>query len=216
VALLADQRVVGVNLQADEPRWSYPTRNLVPAAPIPYAGAFLVLAQGGQLLLLDQKDGSLRASVDLDAQLSTGGTEFGNSLFVADAAGNACRVDLERRVVRWKRPATLGQALAPAVGDDLVVFVSERGEVVALDIRDGSKKWEFKVSEDSFVRPGVMVRNQFIAGNAAGLCLCFDIHSGKLYWTFTADSAVRADPGIGPGVLFIGSEKGTLYKFSLY
>ncbi len=94
----------------------------------------------------------------------------------------------------------------PLVMKNLVVFGNHSGEVLAISIKDGSKKWSFKTEGGIFSSPATN-GNDIVFGSADGYVYCLT-SSGKLRWKFKAAAAVLGSPVINVGNVYVGGSDG--------
>lgn len=156
----------------------------------------------------------------------------GNKLFVVDDNGNVSALDAMTGKTLWeskavemkssgsrllfwrKRSLETGLTSSVGVGGSLVVVGGRNGEVVALDIETGSKKWTSKVTSEIISTP-LVTDDRVIVRGGDGRVFGFDIADGTRKWVFDRalpSLSVRGNgsPVLGNGVVYVGYEDGTV------
>ena len=129
----------------------------------------------------------------------------------AKASGVSTEVLPNNLELLWKFEAGKdGTFEATAVIADGVVYVgSFDGNLYAIDLATGNKKWAFKT--DLGFSAGAAVRDgRIIAGDADGKVYCLDT-DGILTWTFEAGGEINGGPNFYKDQVLIGSQNATLY-----
>jgi outer membrane protein assembly factor BamB len=124
----------------------------------------------------------------------------------------------ERKALAKKRPLPRYSG-GPGVGDGLVVVGSLEGDVIALDAATGTEKWRAKVPNEVIAAPAVAQSLVFVRSND-GRVSAFDSATGERRWFHEQEGptlSVRGNAGItiGPGVLFIGNDDGTVSALAM-
>jgi outer membrane protein assembly factor BamB len=129
----------------------------------------------------------------------------------AKATGVASEVLPEKLELLWKFEAGKnGTFEATAVIVDGVVYVgSFDGNLYAIDLATGTKKWEFK-TDLGFSAAAAVRDGKIIAGDADGKIYCLDL-SGKELWNFDAGGEINGGPNFYKDQVLIGSQNATLY-----
>lgn len=103
----------------------------------------------------------------------------------------------------WSYHASANVVLTPAANKKLVVFGNSIGEVEALSIKDGSKKWVFKTDGAIYSSP-VIDENIVVLGSGDGFIYGLDLNSGKELWKVKTDASVLGTPVIDKKIVYIG------------
>jgi outer membrane protein assembly factor BamB len=96
----------------------------------------------------------------------------GSALIAGSMSGVLTTFDLERRTVTWRYAHPEGGSVALRIAvDDRSVYVPHMGGLlVALDIRDGRKRWEIGGFSDGFNwAPAVVGDSVYVAASRTGL-----------------------------------------------
>ena len=84
-----------------------------------------------------------------------------------------------------------------------------RGKLFALNLEDGTKRWEFE-SEDGFLTTPVVDNGKLYLGDMLGHFFCVD-SSGKKQWTYKTEIEINSSANIYKELVLFGSQDGALY-----
>jgi outer membrane protein assembly factor BamB len=102
-------------------------------------------------------------------------------------------------------------------GDVKIVCVgSENGRVYALDMADGTRKWEFTIGSPVVSSPAIEGTTVYVGANDANL-YAVNLTDGTQTWVFLdADGQIRSSPAVGSdGALYVGSDDTYLYAVNV-
>ncbi len=94
----------------------------------------------------------------------------------------------------------------PVAADGLAVVGNQNGEVVALSLKDGSKKWTFKTEGAIYSSPA-SAKGKIIFGSSDGHIYCLDSKNGQLSWKQKTNAPVLGSPMIGGNYVYIGGSR---------
>lgn len=116
--------------------------------------------------------------------------------------------------VRWKfqDDSDLGSGIA--VFKNTMITANTKGEVYALDLDKGNKKWAFMTGGKIYSTP-VVSGKYLVVGSADGFVYCLNADTGKELWKYKTDKAVLGSPIINKGVAYIGGSDGCFRAFDL-
>ncbi|MEK6798560.1 MAG: PQQ-binding-like beta-propeller repeat protein [Planctomycetota bacterium] len=113
--------------------------------------------------------------------------------------GMAWKVDL-------KEPVTATAAIV----DDTAYVGCDDGNLYALALADGTRRWTYKAGEA--IRSSAAVHDGTVyVGDQAGVFHAVDARTGQIRWTFTAAGEIVSSPTIAENHLVFGSYDGFVY-----
>lgn len=157
--------------------------------------------EGNKILVVDD-NGRVRA---IDA--STGKSLWETKAIEMKASGS--------RILFWKkRSLETGLTSSVGTGSGLAIVGGRNGEVVALDLETGSKKWTAKVTSEVLSAP-LVADDRVVVRGSDGRVFGFDIADGTRKWVFDRalpTLSIRGNGSAvkGSGVVYVGYEDGTV------
>lgn len=185
-------------------RWSVPLPEPL-AAPAEVAGerAFAPTVDG-KVLVVGQ-DGSVEGALQVGGRPCARPVVTPSGCLVGTEAGDLAVV---WRGVLWTRRLPAPLSASPLVADG-VVYAPAGQRLVALDLRDGTPRWERELPA-SLGTPAHRGGRLYVGG-ADGAVHALVAQTGEPRWVFRTGGPVRAAPVVQRGMVFIASEDGTLY-----
>lgn len=226
VARTADGRVTGLSAEDGQILWSY--QRSVPLLSLRGAGA-PVIAEGrviagydnGKLVALSITDGKVvweksvavprgRTELDRLVDIDADPVVINDTVYVVTYQGNVAGVDLTSGQTLWSREMSSQTGLAAVYGDAVYV-TDDEGNVWS--VQDGSG--------DALWRQTRLVRRQVTGPAVAGEYVVVGDLEGYIHWIarndgrFVArqqitDAAIRSQPFVVDGVLYITAVDGTV------
>ena len=84
-----------------------------------------------------------------------------------------------------------------------------KGKLFALNLEDGTKRWEFN-SEDGFLTTPVVDDGKLYLGDMEGQFFCIDT-TGKKQWTYKTEIEINSSANTYKDLVLFGSQDGALY-----
>lgn len=150
-----------------------------------------------------QTDGPVRGSV----AIAHGHAFVGSD----DHCLYALRLNNGRR--DWRYDAGAPIRSRPAITEERIVFGTESGDVLGLDLQSAIK-WRFKAKRNVTSSP-VIFDNVAYFGSMDGMVYAVEINNGWTVWKFRTNKAVVSSPIIVEKMLYIGSADGYVYALDL-
>ena len=95
------------------------------------------------------------------------------------------------------------------------VFVgSQKGELVALDLENGSVKWKYSTKEPIGESSPCVGNGAVFIGDLSGVLHAVNINDGKGLWTYKTGDEIKSSPVLVGDRVLIGSYDGHLYCLS--
>lgn len=157
--------------------------------------------EGNKVLVVDD-NGRVRA---IDA--ATGKSLWETKAIEMRASGS--------RLLFWKkRSLETGLTSSVGTGNGLAIVGGRNGEVIALDLETGSKKWNAKITSEVMSAP-LVADDRVVVRGSDGRVFGFDIADGTRKWVFDRALPTLSIRGNGSavkgnGVVYVGYEDGTV------
>ena len=207
-----DGTLYALKLKTGELVWKYATGDQLRGTP----------TISGKLAFLGGCDGSLHV-VDLETgkaageKVPLGGPTGSTPAFVGDLVivpthgGRILGIDAVSRNANWvSNPSKSREVISsPAISGGLAFISSQNRRLLALDIKDGSLKWESVLRNRTSSSPVVCDGKVYVA--ATGRLYVFELETGKEVSEVQLQGEISGSPAIANGRLVIASTKGTVY-----
>ena len=141
-------------------------------------------------------------------------------VYAAALEGGVSAIDLQTGNRAWHHQAEETMvSSSPGVGEGIVVFGTLEGDVVALDAATGAQEWTAKVGTEVLAAPTIG-QGSVLVRSIDGRVTAFNAETGERRWFWERETptlAVRGSgsPVLGPGLLFVGNDDGTVAALSL-
>lgn len=155
--------------------------------------------------------------------LRQGPVVAGGRVYAAAVEGGVRALDLQTGQALWRYAPDKKEELrfsgGPGAGEGLVVVGSLDGDVIALDAESGAEKWRAEVTSEVIAAPTVGQGTVLVRSND-GRVTAFDAASGERKWFNVQELPTltlrgNAPVTLGPGVVFVGNDDGTLAVLAL-
>jgi len=124
-------------------------------------------------------------------------------------------LDADTGDLLWQRPGSFGYS-EPVVSGDRLYLTTTRGDLCALDARDGATLWQTFCGEALFGSPAVNGRGQVVAVTINGRLVCADADYGQLVWRYKLDGGYGfGTPAVNGRQVLMGTLGGCLYNLLL-
>lgn len=111
----------------------------------------------------------------------------------------------------WKYEVKGGAFSSTPAIDEGVVYIGDLdGEMYALDLKTGEKKWKIE-TETGFKAPVGVKGDKLYAGDYDGIFHCYSKKDGKELWTHDAKAEIDSSPNFYKDLVLFGSQTGVLY-----
>ena len=153
--------------------------------PAAMGDAVYAVGSFGDLVRLDARSGAQRWHALARGQISSGVATDGERVVVGTTKGTVLAYTAQGKLL-WRVEVSSEVLSAPSLENGLVLVRSADSRVHALDINDGSKKWEHQASTPPLIlraAPTVSrMTDMAIVGFPGGKLLALDLGSGNLRW----------------------------------
>ncbi len=137
----------------------------------------------------------------------------GNRRLTGVAPANAAAVPATPKVL-WTWDAGDAIESSAAISGDLVFIGAATGELVALNLSDGKKRWTYKTTKPIGESSPAVAGGLVFIGDLGGVVHAVKVSDGTAAWTHKTEGEIKSSPvPLGDRVL-IGSYDGSLYCLS--
>lgn len=143
-------------------------------------------ARDGHVSVVDLKDGSIIAEIELEITLSGGVGGNEDIWLFATKNGEIVAIDGATHEIIWKENVPSEVLARPVILKDAIFVRTEDGQIVSLDIATGKIKWAYKQSIPALTLRGsgspVITRDSIFVGLANGRLVALSPEDGSVVW----------------------------------
>jgi outer membrane protein assembly factor BamB len=149
----------------------------------------------------------------------------GSVVIAAHNEFSGCRIlRIQQGNVLWSKEPEDMITTPPAVYGKEVVFITIKGDVLALDLETGDPVWTTHLGrelpkEDMSLGVGpsspIIADEKVYVGTLSGAFTCLDLEDGTILWQYQTGRAIVSPAAIADERIYVGSTDGTLYCFGI-
>jgi len=102
---------------------------------------------------------------------------------------------------------------SPAMGDNIILFGNDKGELLAVSYNDGKLLHRKKIGASFFCGATIRDKVGFI-GNDNGKLYAVDIESGDIKWEFDTHARIKMTPAVKDDIIVVGNLNGDLFALN--
>jgi eukaryotic-like serine/threonine-protein kinase len=180
--------------------------SLLVAGGVLYAGT-----DGGSVVALEPGSGRRLWSMDAGGRVARGPAFADGVLYVGSEGGRFSAIDVATRTVRWAAELGAGEVGTPTVGGGRVyvgtgLLAARLGNLVAMDVRDGSVAWTFASAGGEPVHMGGLATGRAYVASEDGNLYALDARTGEVIWASDVGERLTTPIAIVGEVLFLSAE----------
>ena len=144
----------------------------------------------------------------VDSFITSGIAAAGGTYFFGDSIGTFYASN------KWSYEAGGSTIIGtPVVQGDNVLFTQAEGNVTCLNVSDGSLVWKYSTAFDESINAGLndgvaVGGGKVYAAFTTGDLKAFDLQTGQVLWTYTAEQGLRTAPTYYNGLVLLGEYNG--------
>ena len=191
-------------------RWTVPITTCLP--PVLAQGS-VVVASANEIQALDPADGRRQWTVTLERAVRAPLIARGPLVMAMLEGDQLVAVDIERRVIAWRRSVGESGPLKMTADDQAVYVATDGGRISRILLSDGSMPWERRLS-GMLSEPTVDGDRVFVGSAKQGLFWCLEVRTGKNKWAWVKGNLVFGGGIVGStvqgGLVYVASQDNIL------
>jgi outer membrane protein assembly factor BamB len=196
--------------------WSFATGYFVTSAPAVANGVVYVGSADDNLYALDAKTGNKLWSFMTGGEIFISAPAVANGVvYIGSTDSNVYALNASTGNLLWKYTTGDGFQASIAVTHGVVYAASADSYLYALDATTGEKLWRYAggfYSDSPAAANGVI----YIGSAYYGSVDAINASTGALLWSYTTGADFQyASPVVADGLVYSGSDDGTIYAFGL-
>ncbi|MCX9084250.1 MAG: PQQ-binding-like beta-propeller repeat protein [Candidatus Methanoperedens sp.] len=186
--------------------WRYHTNGFITSVPAVSNGVVYIGADDRKFYAIDAKNGTLKWMNDnsLDGY-SASAVVLNNVVYAIPKDGTFYAFDGNNGQIVWSTLIGKRSESSPAVGDGIIGFGTDRGEIVALDAATGKLKWSYDTGVSDIRSSPVITNGTIIVGSNDGSIYALTTEKGALKWKYSTRDNVESSPAVKNGIVYAGS-----------
>lgn len=137
----------------------------------------------------------------------------GNAIYIVNSLGTVYKVNLIGRI-EWYLETGEQTLCDPAMKDNLLVFGTLNGKMIAIDTDSRKIKYSIKITES--IQSGLTIIDSVVFfGDAAGRLFSVDVNNGNVKWTVDTHYKIKSIPVSNGSSVFIGNLNGDVYSVNI-
>jgi outer membrane protein assembly factor BamB/serine/threonine protein kinase len=197
--------------QTGKEKWKALTHNHIVSSPAVANGLVYVSSIDQHLYAFDAMTGQKKWETLIVSTYISSPAVVNGLVYVSTDNGKLHAFDAQTGQQKWEAPIGSGTTSPPAIANGLVYVSSDHGKLYAFDAQTGQKKWEVDAGGGS---APLTVANGLLYVSSDKL-YALDAQTGQKKWAVLPGGGVSSSPAVANGFVYVGSDDGNLYAFSL-
>lgn len=187
--------------------WRYHTNGFVKSVPAVSNGVLYFGADDRKFYAIDAKDGTLKWMNDksLDGYIASAAV-VDNRVYVIPKDGTFYAFDASSGEIIWSTLVGKIVDSSPAIGEGIIAFGTDRGNIIALDESTGKQKWSYDAGVSDIKSSPVIAEGTIIIGSNDGSIYALTAEKGTIKWKYSTSDNVESSPSVKNGVVYVGSK----------
>ncbi|MFA4955851.1 MAG: PQQ-binding-like beta-propeller repeat protein [Candidatus Methanoperedens sp.] len=186
--------------------WKYQTNSFVESVPAVSNGIIYFGANDKRFYAIDAKDGTLKwmNNIALDGYTASAAV-VDNTVYAIPKDGSVYAFDISNGDIIWSTLVGKIAESSPAIGEGVIAFGTDGGEIIALDASTGKEKWNYNTGVSDIKSSPVIADGTIIIGSNDGSIYALNTEKGILKWKYPTSGNVESSPSVKNGVVYVGS-----------
>jgi outer membrane protein assembly factor BamB len=213
-----DHNLYALDAKTGALRWSYLTGGVMRSAPAVANGVVYAGSDDRNLYALDARTGTKLWSYTTDGEIFISAPAVQNGAVYVASCGvgkTVFALNASTGALMWSFPTNAGIQASFAVGAGVVYVASVDNYLYALNATTGGELWRY--SGGFYTSSPAMANGVIYIGSASyGTVDAISSSTGTLLWSYATGTYFQyASPVVTDGLVYSGSDDGTIYVFGL-
>jgi len=147
----------------------------------------MVSGRDGYLYIINLATARILQAVNLGAESPMSAIDTGN-LIVTGTGNTAVGIRTDNNSIVWRTPLSEEKILSVSLDGNTAYFATNRGSVVALNIKDGKQVWKSSMGRTSLSGTPLILPNMILVGGRDSILYAIDKGTGKVTWRYRVDT----------------------------
>lgn len=196
--------------------WRYNTKGFVKAVPAVSNDILYIGADDNQLYAIDARAGTLKWNNNkaLDGYTSSPAV-INNRVYSLPRDGSFYAFDINNGEIVWNTLIGKVSESSPAIGEGIITFGTDGGDIIGLDASTGKEKWRYNTGvTDIKSSPAIADGTVFIGSNDGSL-YAISADKGALKWKYSTNDNILSSPSVKNGVVYFGGRDSNFFAIDM-
>ena len=161
------------------------------------------------LVYYDYVAGEIRHDVQVEGRCLTQIIGTPDAVIFNTENGNIYKYDMDGKEL-WKTETKSMVHSSPSMGNDVIFFGNDDGELLGINTDDGKILYRKKTGK-SFFSGTAVSGNTAYTGSDDGNLYAVDLKSGNVKWKFSSGARIIMTPSVTSSVIYFGNLSGDLF-----
>jgi len=134
-----------------------------------------------------------------------------NIVYTIPTDGSVYAFDIKNGEIIWLTLVGKISESSPAIGDGIIAFGTDGGEIVALDSSTGKEKWRYDTGTSDIKSSPVIADGIVFIGSNDGSVYALATDKGTFKWKYSTRDNVESSPSVKNGVVYAGSKDSSFF-----
>ena len=192
--------------------WRFQTDSFVESVPTVSNGVLYFGADDRKFYAVDAKDGTLKWKNDTSlGGYTASAVVVGNLVYAIPKDGTFYAFDASSGKLIWLNLVGKIVESSPAIGEGIIAFGTDGGDIIALDASTGKQKWGYDTGFIDLKSSPVIADGGVFIGSNDGSLYAINSVNGTLKWKYSTSDNVESSPSVKNGVVYFGSRDSNFF-----
>jgi len=204
--------VFALNAKTGKEIWRFHTDSFVRSVPAVSNGVIYIGADDKKFYAIDAKDGTLKWKNDTSlGGYTASAVVVDNRVYVIPKDGTFYSFDASSGEIIWLTLVGKIVESSPAIGEGIITFGTNGGDIIALDASTGKQKWSYDAGISDIKSSPVIADGAIFIGSNDGSIYALNTVNGTLKWKYSTSDNVESSPSVKNGVVYFGSRDSNFF-----
>jgi outer membrane protein assembly factor BamB len=204
--------VFALNAQTGKEIWRFQTNSFVKSVPAISNGVLYFGAEDKKFYAIDAKDGTLKWKNDTSmGGYTASAVVVDNIVYAIPKDGTFYAFDASNGEIIWVKLVGKIVESSPAIGEGIIAFGTDGGDIIALDASTGKQKWSYDTGVIGIKSSPVIADGAIFIGSNDGSVYAINTDNGNLKWKYSTSDNVESSPSVKNGVVYFGSRDSNFF-----
>jgi outer membrane protein assembly factor BamB len=204
--------VFALDVKTGKEIWRFQTDSFVESVPAVSNGVLYFGADDRKFYAVDAKDGTLKWKNDTSlGGYTASAVVVDNIVYAIPKDGTFYAFEASSGKLIWLNLFGKIVESSPAIGEGIIAFGTDGGDIIALDASTGKQKWGYDTGIIDIKSSPVIADGAIFIGSNDGSVYAIYTANGTLKWKYSTSDNVHSSPSVKNGVVYFGSRDSNFF-----